>query len=118
MCSWGGFDVVIPTNTKNTSQAKAFMKEISTDGNVNTLADLVPKSIPAFYALAPTYIRLLLEPIMTYTRQWPADFAFHDLGKRMSGMSLFSDRVYALTCTYRLSQRDRRDDPRGGEARA
>lgn len=68
-------------DTKDTSKAKAFMKEISTDGNVNTLADLIPKALPALYVLAPEYIRLLLEPIMEYTLQWPAKFAFHDLGK-------------------------------------
>ena len=75
-------EVVIPLESRNTSQAKAFMKEIATDGNVNTFADLVPKAIPALYGLAPDYIRLLLEPIMAYTEQWPANFAFHDLGKR------------------------------------
>jgi hypothetical protein len=69
-------------NTKDTDDAKAFIKEISTDGNVNTLADLIPKALPALYVLAPEYIRLLLEPIMEYTLQWPAEFAFHDLGKR------------------------------------
>ena len=58
------------------------MKEISTDGNVQTVADLVPKAFPVFYVLAPDYMRLLLEPLMEYAATWPADFAFHDLGKR------------------------------------
>jgi hypothetical protein len=66
----------------DTSQAKVFMKEISTDGNVQTLADLLPKAFPVFYKLAPDVLRLLLEPIMEYTSQWPANYAFHDLGKR------------------------------------
>lgn len=74
--------MTIPMDTKDTTKAKAFMKEISTDGNVNTLADLIPKALPVFYVLAPEYIRLHLEPIMEYTLQWPAEFAFHDLGKR------------------------------------
>lgn len=62
----------------------AFMKEISTDGNVNTLADLLPRALPAFYVLAPEYIRLFLEPILIFSKQWPAEFAVHDLGKRKS----------------------------------
>ena len=81
--SWGGLEVVIPAASKNKTQVKAFMKEISTDGNVNTLADLLPKSFPAFYALAPEYMRLLLEPVMQYSLVWPANYAVHDLGKRM-----------------------------------
>ena len=78
-----GLEVVIPAASKDTTRVKAFMKEISTDGNVNTLADLLPKAFPAFYALAPEYMRLLLEPVMQYSLVWPADYAVHDLGKRM-----------------------------------
>ncbi len=61
----------------------AFMKEVSTDGNVNTLADLLPRALPAFYVLAPDYIRLLLEPVLTFSKQWPENYAVHDIGKRM-----------------------------------
>ena len=83
IASWGGMELTIPLDTKDTSQTRAFMKEISTDGNVNTLADLVPKALPALYYLAPEYIRLLLQPMMEYALIWPANFAFHDLGKSM-----------------------------------
>ena len=79
---WGAFQVLIPLDSKDKSKAKAWMKEISTDGNVQTLADLLPKAWPVFYVLAPDYMRLHLEPIMEYSLTWPADFAFHDLGKR------------------------------------
>ena len=57
------------------------MKEISTDGNVQTIADLLPKSFPIFYAVAPDIMRLLLNPVLDYALTWPADFGFHDLGK-------------------------------------
>lgn len=59
------------------------MKVISTDGDVNTVADLIPKALPVFYVLAPEYIRLLLEPVMEFSLTWPADFAVHDIGKSM-----------------------------------
>ena len=36
---------------------------------------------PAFVALAPDYMRLMLRPILDYTNQWPDNFMFHDLGK-------------------------------------
>lgn len=57
------------------------MKEISTDGNVQTIADLLPKSFPIFYAIAPDIMRLLLNPVLDYALTWTADFGFHDLGK-------------------------------------
>ena len=80
--TWAGSQVVIPLDSKDPARATAWAKEISTDGNVQTLADLLPKIFPAFYALAPDYIRLHLNPVMDYISQWPADFAFHDMGKR------------------------------------
>ncbi|KAJ3493450.1 hypothetical protein NLG97_g4724 [Lecanicillium saksenae] len=78
---FGGFQVTIPTSSLDTNSAMAFMKEISTDGNVNTLADLLPRALPAFYVLAPDYIRLLLEPVLTFSKQWPESYAVHDIGK-------------------------------------
>lgn len=70
--------------SKDPDKAKIFIKEISTNGNVHTLADLIPKTMPFFYLLAPDYIRLFCEPVMEYTLQWPVTYAFHDLGKSKS----------------------------------
>ncbi|KAJ6789753.1 hypothetical protein PWT90_06774 [Aphanocladium album] len=78
---FGGFQVTIPTGSLDTGYAMAFMKESSTDGNVKTLADLLPRALPAFYVLAPDYIRLLLEPVLTFSKQWPESYAVHDIGK-------------------------------------
>ena len=70
------------------------MKEISTDGNVQTVADMVPQSFPVFFVLAPDYMRLLAEPIMEYATTWPARFGFHDLGKRTAPfLSLLPNEV-------------------------
>ena len=79
--TFGSLEVLIPLDSLDTSQATAWTKEISTDGNVQTVADLVPRMFPAFYALAPDYMRLMLKPLLDYTQQWEAAFMFHDLGK-------------------------------------
>ncbi|KAK1042614.1 hypothetical protein LTS16_008596 [Friedmanniomyces endolithicus] len=59
----------------------AFVKEISSDGNVNTI-DVIYPMAPMLYVLAPGYLRLLLEPIMRYLSSgaWPHTYAVHDLG--------------------------------------
>ena len=95
--SWGGLQVLIPLASRDTSKAKAWMKEISTDGNVQTVADLLPQSFPAFFVLAPDYMRLLLEPILEYAMTWPAEFGFHDLGKRAAPSFIFSP-FFLLLC--------------------
>ncbi|MFC0541802.1 glutaminase family protein [Kutzneria chonburiensis] len=59
----------------------AFLKEISSDGNVSTIDVLYP-AMPVFAYLDPQYLSLLLEPVLDYaeTGGWPKTFAEHDLG--------------------------------------
>ena len=59
----------------------AFLKEISSDGNVSTVDVLFPASPVWIYADAG-YLRLLLEPLLAYAEAggWPKPFAEHDLG--------------------------------------
>ena len=59
----------------------AFLKEISSDGNVSTVDVLYPAS-PAWIYADPGYLALLLEPLLAYaeTGGWPGAFAEHDLG--------------------------------------
>lgn len=59
----------------------AFLKEISSDGNVSTI-DVTYPCMPAFVYTDPAYLGLLLEPMLTYaeTGGWPKQFAEHDLG--------------------------------------
>jgi hypothetical protein len=59
----------------------AFLKEISSDGNVSTVDVLYPAS-PAWIYADPGYLALLLEPLLAYaeTGGWPKTFAEHDLG--------------------------------------
>jgi hypothetical protein len=59
----------------------AFLKEISSDGNVSTV-DVVYPASPAWTYADPGYLSLLLEPLLAYaeTGGWPETFAEHDLG--------------------------------------
>ncbi|KUJ23207.1 DUF1793-domain-containing protein [Mollisia scopiformis] len=79
--AYGGIDLVIPANTTNTSQVLAFIKEISSDGNVNTL-DVIFPAFPIYWAMDPEWIRLLLDPILQYlaTGAWKRAWVIHDIG--------------------------------------
>lgn len=59
----------------------AFLKEISSDGNMSTI-DVTYPAFPAYLYLSPSYLRLLLEPMLDYPERggWPKEFAEHDLG--------------------------------------
>ena len=58
----------------------AFLKEISSDGNVSTV-DVVYPASPAYLYLAPSYLQLILEPLLYYAENgWIEQFAEHDLG--------------------------------------
>ncbi|KAI0481069.1 hypothetical protein GGR56DRAFT_628769 [Xylariaceae sp. FL0804] len=59
----------------------AFIKEISSDGNMNTV-DLLFQTSPVFFALAPDYLRLLTQPILSYLESgaWPLPWVIHDIG--------------------------------------
>ena len=99
---YGATDLTIPDVTYDTTNVMVFMKEISSDGNVNTgkytssvcadgspscqlthnLVDVIYPAFPIFYVMNPEYIRLLLEPIMQYlaTGRWKQPYMIHDIG--------------------------------------
>ncbi|KAK3701503.1 hypothetical protein LTR37_015477 [Vermiconidia calcicola] len=61
--TFGGMDLTVPADNLSYYPPDAFLKEISSDGNVNTV-DFIFQSWPIFISLNPEYIRLLLQPIM------------------------------------------------------
>ncbi|CZR51828.1 related to glutaminase A [Phialocephala subalpina] len=79
--AYGGIDLVVPSNTTNTSEVLAFIKEISSDGNVNTI-DVIFPAFPIYWAMDPEWIRLLLDPVLQYlsTGAWKRPFVIHDIG--------------------------------------
>jgi hypothetical protein len=66
--------------TSPSGDAWAFLKEISSDGNVSTV-DVVYPASPAFLYASPEYLRMLLEPLVAYAEHgWSGQFAEHDIG--------------------------------------
>ncbi|RAK98793.1 DUF1793-domain-containing protein [Aspergillus ibericus CBS 121593] len=79
--AYGGIEVTIPNDTLDTTDVLAFIKELSSDGNLNTV-DVIMPAFPLYYTLNPDYIRLLLEPMMRYlaTGRWQKPYVIHDMG--------------------------------------
>lgn len=75
--AYGGTELVTGPDGK----PWAFLKEISSDGNVSTVDVLFPSSSAWIY-LDPGYLALLLAPLLSYAESghWPQPFAPHDLG--------------------------------------
>lgn len=79
--TYGGLDLTIPTGTLDVDDHMIFLKEISSDGNVNTV-DVIYPAFPQLYVQDVEYIRLLLEPIVQYlaSGRWKQPFVIHDIG--------------------------------------
>ncbi|CAI7651300.1 unnamed protein product [Penicillium glandicola] len=78
---YGGTEITIPNESLDTNNTRAFIKEISSDGNINTV-DVIFATFPIFYILSPEYIKLLLDPILEYTGSdaYTKDYAVHEIG--------------------------------------
>lgn len=79
--AYGGIDLTIPNDSLDTSQVLAFIKELSSNGNLNTV-DVIMPAFPIYYVFDPDYIRLLLEPMMKYLAagRWHRPYTIHDMG--------------------------------------
>ncbi|MEO8777449.1 MAG: DUF4965 domain-containing protein [Rhodanobacter sp.] len=75
--AYGGTELVLGPD----GSPWAFLKEISSDGNVSTVDVLYPAS-PVWMYLDPDYLRMLLLPLLDYAEHggWPKSFAEHDVG--------------------------------------
>ena len=64
----------------NYSDIQAWMKEISSDGNLNTV-DVTYPAMPLFVYLAPKYLGWLIEPVLRYQSEGANyESCAHDLG--------------------------------------
>ncbi|KAI9925248.1 hypothetical protein MW887_006171 [Aspergillus wentii] len=79
--AYGGIDLTIPNDSLDTENVLAFIKELSSNGNLNTV-DVIMPAFPIYYILDPDYIRLLLEPMMRYLAagRWRLPYTIHDMG--------------------------------------
>ena len=73
-------EVTLPANNLKAAPY-VFLKEISTDGNVNTI-DVIYPAVTAMTVLAPEWIKYLLSPVVDYlaTDRWPQKYVIHDMG--------------------------------------
>ncbi|TAQ86070.1 hypothetical protein B7494_g5616 [Chlorociboria aeruginascens] len=67
--------------TGTTAKQYLFLKEISSDGNIQTVDVLFP-AIPIFLYTNPTLVKLLLDPLYENQEagQFPQTYSIHDLG--------------------------------------
>ncbi|KAF3905677.1 hypothetical protein ABW21_db0209020 [Orbilia brochopaga] len=63
------------------SRPLLFLKEISSDGNMQTI-DVIFPAFPFFLYANPTWLRYLLEPLLEHQSAglYPNDYSMHDLG--------------------------------------
>ena len=85
---FGALDLTIPIDSLNTGDVMVFLKEISSDADVNTV-DVIYAAFPIFYVICPEYIRLLLEPVVQYleTGRWKEPWVIHDIGSTFDNVS-------------------------------
>jgi len=78
---YGGIEITIPNDSLDTDDVRAFIKEISSDGNINTV-DVIYATFPIFYSLSPEYLKLLLLPVFEYqaSDDYTKPYAVHELG--------------------------------------
>jgi Glutaminase A six helical-hairpin domain/Domain of unknown function (DUF5127)/Domain of unknown function (DUF4964) len=88
--AYGGTELVASPDGK----PWAFLKEISSDGNVSTVDVIYPAS-PLWLYADPAYLGLLLEPLLAYAEVggWPERYAEHDLGSAYPNATGHDDGV-------------------------
>ena len=85
--AYGGTELV-----SHNGEPWAFLKEISSDGNISTV-DVTYPCMPVFLYADPDYLGLILAPLLEYaeTGGWPKTFAEHDIGSSYPNASGHND---------------------------
>lgn len=81
-------EITLPaSNTTDTSNPYVFLKEISTNGDVNTV-DVVSPTSTILGVMSPDWIKFLLEPIAIFCESsaWTPEYVVHDLGSEPDPM--------------------------------
>lgn len=76
------FELARPPAFANTHEPWAFLKEISSNGDMSTI-DVIFPLYPLLAYTNPRLLHSLLEPYMRYTASglWPHDWPVHDIGR-------------------------------------
>ena len=109
-------EITLPaSNTADTSNPYVFLKEISTNGDVNTV-DVVYPTSTILGVMSPDWIKYLLEPVAVFSESpaWTADYVVHDLGSKpdLKNPSIYlADFSSSLSCSNRSYHRYFRANP-------
>lgn len=79
--AYGGLELTIPNDSLDTNQVLVWCKELSSNGDIQTV-DILAPSFPIYWVFDSNYIRLILEPIMRYLAagRWHKPYMIHDMG--------------------------------------
>lgn len=83
-------EITLSSTDADTSNPYIFLKEISTNGDVNTV-DVVYPTSTILSVMSPDWIKYLLEPVAVFCESsaWTADYVVHDLGSKLDLRILF-----------------------------
>ena len=82
--SYGAMEITLSANnTADTKNPYVFLKELSTNGDVNTV-DVVYPTSTILGVMSPDWIKYLLEPVAMFSKSpvWTAEYVVHDLGSK------------------------------------
>ena len=110
-------EITLPAiNTANTSNPYIFLKEISTNGDVNTI-DVVYPTSTILGVMSPDWIKYLLEPVAKFCESpaWTAKYVVHDLGSKPDPKNslIFTADIHlsSLSRSSRTYDQHFREDP-------
>ena len=96
--AYGGMQLV--ADPLNDNAPLVFLKEISSDGNVNTV-DVIWPAMPIFLYDNPEWLRMLIDTIFMNDEagHWPSQWAMHDLGGGYPNATGYPDgNDYRMSC--------------------
>lgn len=119
----GSLILAVPPSSQNNNENEnenplIFMKEISSDGNANTV-DVIFPSMPFFLYANPKLLEFLLNPLLDYQFNglYPNDWSMHDMGSHFPNVTGHpdgndesmpveesADMIIMMLSTYRVTK--------------
>ena len=117
----GSLVLAVPPRSQNTTEEEnplVLMKEISSDGNANTV-DVIFPSMPFFLYANPNVLEFVLNPLLDYQTNglYPNDWSMHDMGTHFPNVTGHpdgndesmpveesADMIIMMLSTYRVTK--------------
>ena len=103
--SYGAMEITLPASSiADTSHPYVFLKEISTNGDVNTVDVIYPTST-ILGVISPDWIKYLLEPVAVFSESsaWTAEYVVHDLGSELDTSDTVIPIANVQSCSLSFS---------------